>query len=299
MPKEAFPVWQTLLAEACQGKLILALLEEAPPNVKGTVKILKPLVRSAKGSWDVFALLVAAAVLQLGGQLTRWLGSGSGRSSGNRRSKSSHGSAGAAAARRTGGGSVVVSDVAASPTVLLPDPRLGGVWVKDPERSDSMDEATAVMRLNGLVRTAIRLIRGLEIDPEALKAGRFDMAIFSVISFFKVRESYRLDGTVAHFNRRDLRRGKHTASIAVQPDGSVVLSISWAAAGSEPVAAAGGLMGYGSTTTQQPEAAPNGGDLLVVTSKLRVAGAARQIVYRTTYVRAGRGSKQHHDHRHN
>jgi hypothetical protein len=49
-----------------------------------------------------------------------------------------------------------------------------------------MDEATAVMRLNGIVRTAVRLIRGLEIDLEALKGGRFNMAIFSVIAFFKV-----------------------------------------------------------------------------------------------------------------
>lgn len=41
--------------------------------------------------------------------------------------------------------------------------RLGGVWVKDKAASDSMEPACALMQLNGLIRTAIRLIRGLEI----------------------------------------------------------------------------------------------------------------------------------------
>ncbi|GLC38427.1 hypothetical protein PLESTB_001579200 [Pleodorina starrii] len=263
---------------------------------------------AAKGSWDVFAVLVAAAVLQLGGQLIRWLGGGGG-GSGSRRVRAPRGSA-VAASRRVGGGAAVgAPDV--PPRVLVPDLRLGGAWIKDPSRSDSMDEATSYIRLNGIVRTAVRLIRGLEIDPTALQAGRFDMAITSVIAFFKVRESYQLDGAVGHFNRRDLRRGKHTASVAVQPDGSVVLSVSWGeplagngtdrfvlipeaatAAPAEPSMAAGGAALSDRTAGQL---APADGDLLVVTSTLKLAEAgpaARPVVYRTTYVRAGRGRRQ-------
>ena len=40
---------------------------------------------------------------------------------------------------------------------------LNGVWVKDKRASDPMSEACDVMRLGGLVRTAILLIRGIEI----------------------------------------------------------------------------------------------------------------------------------------
>ena len=47
-----------------------------------------------------------------------------------------------------------------------------------------MDEACSVMRLNGLVRTAVRLIRGVELS--GLEQRRFDMAVFSIIAWFKV-----------------------------------------------------------------------------------------------------------------
>lgn len=46
-----------------------------------------------------------------------------------------------------------------------------------------MDEAIRVMQLNGLIKIAVSLVRGLE-----LKVGDefFDMAVFSVVSWFKV-----------------------------------------------------------------------------------------------------------------
>jgi hypothetical protein len=40
------------------------------------------------------------------------------------------------------------------------------------------------MNLNALVRTAVRLIKGIELD---VTGGRFNMAVFSAIGWFKAR----------------------------------------------------------------------------------------------------------------
>mgnify|MGYP001807155569 CR=1 FL=1 len=129
--------------------------------------------------------------------------------------------------------------------------------------------------------------------------------------------------------------GKHAASVCVQPDGSLILSVSWgeplagtgtdhfvlvpaaaaataaaAAAASEPAAAAGGgpgavgssagsvsgstagvYVGGGGAGAGGREANP--GDLLVVTSSIRLAGGGAPVTYRTVYVRGG-----HHHHHH-
>ncbi|KAG2424097.1 hypothetical protein HXX76_014772 [Chlamydomonas incerta] len=302
----------------------------------------------AKRQWDVFGVLLAAASVQLGGQLAKWLGSGSGSSgNGHRRSagassrtpRGGRGVNGGGAAAAVAGPGGAAEGIRAHPVALRPDLRMGGAWVKDAARSDSMDAAVGVMRLNGLVRTAIRLIRGLELDPAALAAGRFDMAITSIIAWFKVRESYQLDGTVGYFNRRDLRRGKHAASVCVQPDGSLVLSVSWgeplagtgtdhfvlvpaaatatAAAAAAAADAADGAAGTGAgglgssagsvagSAVGAPHTGGGGagaggreassGDLLVVTSTIRLAGGAAPVTYRTVYVRVG----HHHHHHHN
>jgi len=45
-----------------------------------------------------------------------------------------------------------------------------------------MEEAVRVMQLKPLMRTAIRLVKGLEINQTA---DRFDLAVFSIISWFK------------------------------------------------------------------------------------------------------------------
>ncbi|KXZ43287.1 hypothetical protein GPECTOR_95g676 [Gonium pectorale] len=233
---------------------------------------------AVKGAWEVFGLLLAAASMQLAGQMTRWAGGGSGRRSGAR------------GPRGSGAGSLGRAAEAAPPrppVVHTPDPRLAGVWVKDASRSDSMDEALSAMRLNGLVRTAVRLIRGTEVDGAALAAGRFDMAVFSVISWFK-----------------------HAASVAVGPDGSVLLSISWgeplAGSGTDhfaliPAAAVAAAAAPDAGSAVDPvAAAPSEGDILVVTSTLRLTSAggaaAAPITYRTVYTRAGRG--RHHNHSH-
>ena len=40
---------------------------------------------------------------------------------------------------------------------------MNGAWAKDKGASDPMDEACQAMRLNGLVRSAVGLIKGVEI----------------------------------------------------------------------------------------------------------------------------------------
>lgn len=62
----------------------------------------------------------------------------------------------------------------------------------------------AAMRLNRMVRTAVRLIKGLRVRQSAED---FEIAILSGILWFKVVERYPLNGGVRQFKRRDLRRG--------------------------------------------------------------------------------------------
>ena len=77
--------------------------------------------------------------------------------------------------------------------------------MQDNEASTSMAEVMEMVNLNRLVRTAIKLIRGVQIvqTPEI-----FEFAIFSLIGWFKVREEYQLNGEMSQHKRRDLRRGK-------------------------------------------------------------------------------------------
>lgn len=100
-----------------------------------------------------------------------------------------------------------------------------GTWIKDVNGSDSMEEAIALLRLNGIVRTAIRLIKGIKLT---IGGGQFEMAVFSFISWFKVVERYPMSGQMVQAKRRDLRRGDHTGSVQVTPGGSILLKYSWA-----------------------------------------------------------------------
>ena len=52
------------------------------------------------------------------------------------------------------------------PPTLPPQELLSGVWLKDREASDSMDAACQLMHMGGLLRTAIRLIKGLELHAD-------------------------------------------------------------------------------------------------------------------------------------
>ncbi|KAF5831228.1 hypothetical protein DUNSADRAFT_13437 [Dunaliella salina] len=118
---------------------------------------------------------------------------------------------------------------AASLPAHPPNTLLNGVWIKAPE-SESMAEACDLMHLGGLVRLAISSIKGVEFHITADEGGectRLDMAVFSIISWFKVKESYPLSGAAVISNRRDLRRGKHTARCRVLEDGGVELDMEW------------------------------------------------------------------------
>jgi len=86
-----------------------------------------------------------------------------------------------------------------------------GTWLKDKDASDPMDEAISLAGLSGLMKQAIKLIKGIEVKQEDEK---FQFGLFSVISWFKITEAYTLDGQSSKHMRRDLRSGKHTAKIS-------------------------------------------------------------------------------------
>jgi hypothetical protein len=80
-----------------------------------------------------------------------------------------------------------------------------GRWMKDTIASDSMDPLCDLMNIMGIKRYALRFIKGS--DVEFSDAGKFAFAAFSVVTWFKIRESYGFDGGVSEHRRRDLRRG--------------------------------------------------------------------------------------------
>ena len=56
-------------------------------------------------------------------------------------------------------------------------------WLQDKVASDSMEPALQAMRLGRLVRSAVRLVKGVRIR---LYDGCFEMAVYSAIPWFKV-----------------------------------------------------------------------------------------------------------------
>lgn len=80
---------------------------------------------------------------------------------------------------------------------------MSAVALQDTAASDSMEAAMRLIHLNGMMRTAVRLIRGVKIG---LDEQHFHFGVFSVISWFKIYEHYTL-GEVCLNRRRDLRRG--------------------------------------------------------------------------------------------
>ncbi|WIA35037.1 hypothetical protein OEZ86_003528 [Tetradesmus obliquus] len=105
----------------------------------------------------------------------------------------------------------------------LPD--LSGTWIKDNAASDSMEAAVALVHLNGITRTAVRLIKGMKLS---LDDSHFAFGVFSVISWFKITERYVLGQPCQH-RRRDLRRGRSTNVARLTPWGSVVIEYEWGA----------------------------------------------------------------------
>ncbi|KAF8056366.1 hypothetical protein HT031_006365 [Scenedesmus sp. PABB004] len=134
-------------------------------------------------------------------------------------------------ARRRSGGSLGEADalveIGGGELELPPKlPDIAGTWIKDGAASDSMDAAMGLIRLNGVMRTAVRLIKGVRIQ---LDEGHFDFAVFSVIRWFTVHERYALGGAPSRLRRRDLRRGGSTGAARLTRWGSVVLQYEWGA----------------------------------------------------------------------
>ena len=57
------------------------------------------------------------------------------------------------------------------------------LFVQDKVASDSMEKALQAMRLRKLVRSAIKMVKGVRIR---LYDDKFEMAVFSAIPWFKV-----------------------------------------------------------------------------------------------------------------
>lgn len=108
-------------------------------------------------------------------------------------------------------------------TVSYTAAKFEGTWIKDPVLSESMEDALQLLQLNGLVRTAIRLIRGVRLR---VTEEEFEFVVFSVIPWFKVVERYPWTGATSLHKRRDLRRGKHRGRVRLH-DGHVLLLLEW------------------------------------------------------------------------
>ncbi|KAK9807520.1 hypothetical protein WJX72_001403 [[Myrmecia] bisecta] len=136
-----------------------------------------------------------------------------------------------------------------------------GIWIKDQQASDyeSYDRALAVMKLGGLQRTtALRLIEGVEIQQT-----RDNMSVhfLTVVPFFKVTETFSFRGLTT-MGRRDLRKGKQTASTKLIPEG-VRIDMTW------PEPHAGGLVDV--FTSPEP-------NVLHIKSTISVGGASESTV---------------------
>ncbi|KAK3270500.1 hypothetical protein CYMTET_21106 [Cymbomonas tetramitiformis] len=103
--------------------------------------------------------------------------------------------------------------------------KLGGRWIKDQDRSDSMDQAATLMQLNWVIRRAVCLINGLEI---AISDDTFTLTVLSVIPWFKVVERYPLTGETKKHRRRDLRLGGARGNLNLNAqDDSAELALQW------------------------------------------------------------------------
>lgn len=142
-------------------------------------------------------------------------------------------------------------------------PNLSGVWVKDKAASDSMEPTLKLMHVNRLIRTAVKLVKGIELQQTG---NSFEMIVLSGILWFKIKERYPLTGEVRQFKRRDLRKGLHRGSVEKLPDGAVCITLEW----DEP------LGGVGTDVFYIPAAG-----ILYVDSTILMQG--QTIKYRTIY----------------
>jgi hypothetical protein len=75
--------------------------------------------------------------------------------------------------------------VAAKPSTVGCTPSLrADCCLQEHALSDSMDPALNLMRMNGIMRQAVKLIKGIKIN---LDQDHFELVVFSIIRWFKVR----------------------------------------------------------------------------------------------------------------
>eukprot|EP00892_Ulva_mutabilis_P010896 jgi/Ulvmu1/8179/UM040_0076.1 len=97
--------------------------------------------------------------------------------------------------------------------------QINGMWIKDRKRSDDMSPVCDAMHMFGLLRQAIKILKGtrLCLSPEG-----FDVVGVSVIPLLKIVERYPLDGTEAKHRRRDQRGGGSWGRAEATPEGMLI-----------------------------------------------------------------------------
>eukprot|EP00200_Dunaliella_tertiolecta_P005469 CAMPEP_0202340272 /NCGR_PEP_ID=MMETSP1126-20121109/1779_1 /ASSEMBLY_ACC=CAM_ASM_000457 /TAXON_ID=3047 /ORGANISM="Dunaliella tertiolecta, Strain CCMP1320" /LENGTH=199 /DNA_ID=CAMNT_0048930947 /DNA_START=178 /DNA_END=777 /DNA_ORIENTATION=+ len=186
-----------------------------------------------------------------------------------------------------------LSGGAPSPSRAQVPASMQGRWVKDKDLSDSMGEAMDIMELGGLVRQAVKLIRGLRIEADE---DTFTLQVLSILTWFKVTERFPLDGSTVNLRRRDLRKGQASCRMLPQqqgPHGGLMFNLEWG----EPHAGSGEdefmVVPLGTAATEKQAAGKDSKpklehgakeDELHVYSCLR-ARSGRSVTYRTVYHR--------------
>ena len=99
--------------------------------------------------------------------------------------------------------------------------QLNGVWIKDKELSDSMTPVCDLMQLNGVMRFAIGLIRGVQIS---CCPSKFEFAVLSGVLWFKIKERYELNGEESRHRRRDFRGGGSLGRATPAAEGGVEIA---------------------------------------------------------------------------
>ena len=101
-------------------------------------------------------------------------------------------------------------------------PIYSGFWRKDSEASDSMNEAMDLIHLNWLIRAAVNVITGLDLQ---LTADAFTFVVTSKLKL-NVREVYPTSGEGRRHMRRDMRGGGALGRCTVSPAG-ISLALEW------------------------------------------------------------------------
>lgn len=96
--------------------------------------------------------------------------------------------------------------------------RYNGRYIKDRAASEPMDPLCDLMDITGIMRYALRFIAGSDVAFGP--SGEFSFAAFSVVRWFKIRESYVSGGGPSTHRRRDLRGGGMRGTVTIQDTGA-------------------------------------------------------------------------------